>query len=143
MKKIISLLLALALCLSLCACGNKLQKQAYEVAEKLEGTWGYTVTSYIAGKTTTIMTFEYSGQNAGKVTYSFLMGDKLLYCYTGTYDVSLENEGIINYQLGYEMDEKGNIQKKDTISEKTLEYTYIDGKLEFTDGVTTLVFIEQ
>ena len=142
MKKAISLILALALCLSLCACGSKSQKQTYEVAEKIEGTWGYTVSSSIAGQTTTIMTFEYSGQNAGKVTYSFFMGDTLLYCYTGTYDVSLDNDGIINYQLVYEMDEDGNIQKKDSISEKTLEYTYIDGELEFTDGIKTFVEIE-
>ena len=64
MKKAISLFLALVLCLSLCACGSNYQKQAEEVAPKLDGKWGRSWTAPV-GTMYQVYIFEFEDGNSG------------------------------------------------------------------------------
>lgn len=143
MKKLIALLLVAVVCLSLAACGNKLDKQADEVAEKLDGVWGTTWNAPL-GEMTIIVVFDHSSGNAGKTEYYYIWDGDVITHYTGTYGVSIQTDGIVDLGHLAEIDEDGNIQKLEKVKEDTLTYTFEDGELKLmnSDGEKTFVKIE-
>ena len=141
MKKAISLLMALVMCLSLCACGNKLDKQADEVAEKLDGAWA-AVWNAPVGEMAYLYEFEHGGGSAGKVECYIVLDGDVLQHYKGTYGVSIQTDGVVDLTYVGKYDSDGNIEKLEKIMENTLNYTYEDGELELIDGERTLVKVE-
>lgn len=143
MKKLVTFFLIAVVCLSLVACGNKLDKQADEVAEKLDGVWGTTWNAPL-GEMTIIVEFDHSSGNAGKMEYYYIWDGDVITHYTGTYGVSIQTDGIIDLAYIGEITEGGAIQKLEKIKEDTLTYSYEDGKLKLmnSDGGKSFVKIE-
>lgn len=141
MKKLVTFFLIAVVCLSLVACGNKLDKQADEVAEKLDGTWAVVWNAPI-GEMAYLYEFQHGGGNAGKVECYIVLDGDVLQHYKGTYGVSIQTDGIIDLTYIGRFDGDGNIEKLEKARESTLNYTYEDGNLELIDGEKTLVKVE-
>lgn len=141
MKKALSLVLALVLCLSLCACGNKLHKQADEVAEKLDGVWSTTWTAPL-GKMEMVFKFEHNDGNAGTVEYYFMCDGDVLTHQTGTYGVSIQTDGTVELAYLAEIDKDGNTKKLEKVMENTLNYSYENGEIKLSFSDKTLVKIK-
>ena len=141
MKKGIALLLAAVLCFSFSACGNKLGKQADEVAEKLDGVWA-TVWDAPLGEMAVIVEFDHSSGNAGKIAYYYIWDVEVITHYTGTYGVSIQTDGIVELTNLAEIDGVGNIQRLEKIKEDTLTYTYEDGEVRLMDSVGERTFVK-
>lgn len=134
MKKALSFLLTLMFCLSMCSCGNNLDKQADEVAAKLEGVWVTTWEAPI-GKQTFIYEFKRSGRNAGSCEYYYTLNGEIVLHYTaGTFGVSLNENGCIDLIFLAKTDEYGNIKKLDSPNRQTLSYTYENDVLNLISG---------
>ena len=114
--------------MSLSGCGNKLQKQADKVAEKLEGTWTFTWDAPI-GKMKVVFEFSNVDGNAGLVKEKQYMGGNLLQIYTGVFGVSIQEDGIIDCTFTGKIGSNGSVESLDSPFENTLSYTYEDGKL--------------
>lgn len=93
MKKTITLLLALVLCLSLCACGSNYQKQAEEVAPKLDGKWGRSWTAPL-GTMYQVYIFEFEDGNSGTAVLYNQVDDTPISAWNGTFSVSTKKDGI-------------------------------------------------
>lgn len=128
MKKIIILLLVAVMCLSFAACGNNLDKQADEVAELLDGVWGTTWTAPL-GQMTFVYEFSSVNGNAGKVDFYYIWDDDVMRHDYGTFDVSIQKDGVINIGYLTSTDADGNTERLEKVKEDTLTYTYEDGTL--------------
>lgn len=128
MKRVIALVMVLVMCLSFAGCGNKLQKQADEVAEKLEGTWTFTWDAPI-GKMKVVFEFSDVNGNAGTIKEKMYMGGELIQNYTGVFGVSIQEDGVVECTNMGKIGSGGSVEKLDSPQEYTLSYTYEDGKL--------------
>ena len=120
MKKVVSILLCIIACLSMCSCGGK-DKIAKEVAKELEGQWGW---QSLVGPC--VETFKNASGNAGQC--EFVGANHTI----GTYSVYMEDEenGYVETTSQGDVDESGNITKKDKpITGVAYYFTYKDGKL--------------
>lgn len=141
MKKTTALLLALVLCLSLCACGNKYQKQAEEVAPKLSGMWG-SISHTTIGDIYKLYAFEFEDGTGGNVTRLGLLDDTPISTTVGTFSVSTKKNGIINLSFDTFADNSGK-KDLDEPKEEILHYTYEDGSLNLTDDSGNTIFFVQ
>lgn len=128
MKKLLAVMLTFMLCLSLAACGNKLDEQADEVAEKLDGVWGTTWTAPL-GQMTFVYEFSSVNGNAGKVDFYYIWDNDVMRHDYGTFDVSIQKDGVINIGYLTTTDANGNTERLKKVKEETLVYTYEDGNL--------------
>ncbi|MBR2890261.1 MAG: hypothetical protein IKC09_08320 [Oscillospiraceae bacterium] len=128
MKKVIAWMIVLAMCLSLAGCGNQLEKQADEVAEKLEGTWTFSWNAPI-GKMKVVFEFSNVDGNAGTLKEKMYIGGELMQNYTGVFGVSIQEDGVIDCTNMGKIGNNGTIEKLENPDSYTLFYTYEDGKL--------------
>lgn len=131
MKKAISLLLALVLCLSLCACGSNYQKQAEEVAPKLDGKWGRSWTAPL-GTMYQVYIFEFEDGNSGTAVLYNQVDDTPMSAWNGTFSVSTKKDGIIDLSFHTFVDNSG-ADEPDEPMEMVVHYTYKNGNLSLTD----------
>lgn len=87
MKKMISLLLAFVLCLSLCACGKTVE----DIKKDVSGVWSY---SWYASAVNMDCCSVYIFSNDGKVTHFTVRGDNHSEARYGTYKVQDKNIAI-------------------------------------------------
>ena len=136
MKKIFSLILAICMCLSICACG---EKTTHEVAKKLNGSQGVTQQSTL-WESTFIYEFEYSGDNCGTCEfYNLADGEVLVHYTSGVY--SVEDDEIIMEFYG-SVDQNGNISRLESKRTLTLTYTYEDDELIIKDENQKLIKVK-
>ena len=121
MKKTISLLLALVLCLSLCACGSNYQKQAEEVAPKLDGKWGRSWTAPV-GTMYQVYIFEFEDGNSGTAVLYNQVDDTPTSAWNGTFSVSTKKDGIIDLSFHTFVDNSGT-DELDEPKEMVVHYT--------------------
>ena len=132
MKKFLAVILVFVISLSCAGCGNKLQKQADDVAAILEGKWSATWNAPL-GKMEEVYIFKNVDGNAGQFEHIYKCNGEVLTHYTGTFGVSIQEDGVIDYSHMAKIDSKGNISKLEKTLSYTISYTYEDGKVKLMD----------
>ena len=128
MNKLLPLIIVLAMCLSLCACGGKITEEAVlgELAEAKY--WEYSIDSAL-GTASDNFTF----RDSGTVVYTFFLDDNLISGYMGTAVVRLEDNTIDMIFTG-EVDSNLNITSLDQMKFDTLSYSFEGGRFKLFNG---------
>jgi len=132
-KKAITLFLAIALALSLAACGGNVKK----VEKAIPGEWGYTFSSALASGYS-----YYNFGEGGSVSFSRVGGDSFDNIKTGYYEVTKDGITVSFVSITYLNSSSNPSDWTQTIYDEprveTLTYTYKSGTLSLSSDTNEL-----
>ncbi|MBD5152985.1 MAG: hypothetical protein HDT15_10900 [Oscillibacter sp.] len=151
MKKLLALILAAALALSLVACGGGKAKEdaAKKAAELLSGTtWGHATDAILGNRIYHLLVFSKSNDVYGDVEFAIQYGDTNTFQARGRYTVSTKDENIVEVKYDEQLKDGtwGPVEEGRTDSDK---FCYVIDSGEITElyrvdknGDATDIFIK-